>query len=84
MACAGGCVVLEKLSDQMLDQVAEKAEYMADKLETMPHVKSVSGLGLMIGVELDGSKRAKDVVQSCIDHGLIALTAKSKVRSCRR
>lgn len=45
----------------------------------MPKVQSVSGLGMMIGIEVAG-KTAKEVVQSGIEHGVIALRAKSKVR----
>ena len=45
----------------------------------MPQVKSVSGMGLMIGVEIDG-KEAGDVVKAALEMGLMILTAKDKVR----
>lgn len=79
VACAGGQVVLKKLDDAMLEEISKKAAYMREKIAAMPGVKSVSGLGLMIGIEPDG-KEAKQVVQDGIQLGVIALTAKSKVR----
>lgn len=79
VACAGGQVVLEKLSPAMLEEISQKAKYMRDIITGMPNVQSVSGLGMMIGIEVAG-KTAKEVVQSGIEHGVIALTAKSKVR----
>jgi acetylornithine/N-succinyldiaminopimelate aminotransferase len=45
----------------------------------MPHVKSVTGLGMMIGVELDGLD-AKEVLAKCRDKGVLFLTAKTKIR----
>ena len=41
-------------------------------------VKSVSGLGLMIGVETE--KPAKEIANACIEKGVLVLTAKTKVR----
>ncbi len=40
---------------------------------------SVSGLGLMLGVSLEG-KEAPDVVKKALEEGLMVLTAKDKVR----
>ena len=39
---------------------------------------SVTGLGLMIGLET--TKPAREVAEKCLDRGLIVLTAKNKVR----
>ena len=41
-------------------------------------MKSVSGLGLMVGIETE--KPAAEVVKACIARGVLCLTAKSKVR----
>ena len=43
-----------------------------------PGVISVSGLGLMIGIET--VKPAADIVKKCIERGVLCLTAKNKVR----
>ena len=45
----------------------------------MKGVASVSGLGLMIGIELT-EKKAADVVKEALGRGLLLLTAKTKVR----
>lgn len=80
ISCAGGIAVLDTVSkeDFLLD-VVKKGNYISGKLIEMPEVKSVSGLGLMLGIELR-SKKAADVVAAALDKGLLLLTAKSKVR----
>ena len=42
-------------------------------------MKSVSGMGLMLGVEIEG-KEAGQVVKDALKEGLMILTAKDKVR----
>ena len=80
IACAGGNVVLSKISSQcFLDEVTEKSEYIVKKLKAMDGVEDVSGLGLMIGITLK-NKKASDVVKAALDNGLMLLTAKEKVR----
>ena len=62
-----------------LNEVKEKGQLIKDSVKDMPHVVSVSGLGMMIGVELDGVE-AKDVLAKCRDKGVLFLTAKTKIR----
>ena len=80
LACAGGLAVLETVTaDGFLDNVNKKAELFRSELLKMNEVESVSGLGLMIGITLK-TKKAGDVVKSALEHGLLLLTAKDKVR----
>ena len=80
VVCAGGLVVLSRLSDEaFLREVAEKADYFRKSLEALPRVKRVSGLGLMLGAELDGVTAA-DVLKAALENGLLVLTAKTKLR----
>ncbi len=80
IACAGGNVVVSRVSSpEFLAEVQKKSEYIFDKLSKMKGVASVSGLGLMIGIELT-EKKAADVVKAALDKGLLLLTAKTKVR----
>lgn len=80
ISCAGGLAVLRKVnSEGFLDEVAEKGQYIREKLLTSPEVASVSGMGLMIGIELK-NKKAGDIVKAALDKGLLLLTAKTKVR----
>ena len=80
IACAGGNAVIERVtSEGFLDEVAKKAEHIAERLGKCSEVVSVSGKGLMIGIELK-SKTAADVAKKALERGLLVLTAKTKVR----
>jgi acetylornithine/N-succinyldiaminopimelate aminotransferase len=79
VVCAGGIEVLKRMDQNFLDEVAEKGRLMKSKIEKMAGVAAVSGLGMMVGVSLK-EKDAKDVVKHALDLGLIALTAKERVR----
>ena len=80
ICCAGGLAVLNKVnSEGFLGEVAKKGEYIREKLLHIPEVKSVSGMGLMIGIELK-TKAAADIVKAALGEGLLLLTAKTKVR----
>ena len=79
VVCAGGRYVLSRIDDKLLSEVKEKGEYIKSRLSGVKGVKSVSGLGLMLGIEL-ARKKAADVVKECISRGVIPLTAKDKVR----
>ena len=78
VACAGGVSVLSRLDDALLRGVRERAAYIREQLEGAKGVRSVSGLGLMIGVEVENG--AAEVVRGCLERGVLALTAKQKVR----
>lgn len=80
ISCAGGLAVLDTVNKPgFLDEVAAKGKYIREKLLTSPEVASVSGMGLMIGIELK-NKKAGDVVRAALDKGLLLLTAKTKIR----
>ncbi|MGN0650825.1 MAG: aspartate aminotransferase family protein [Oscillospiraceae bacterium] len=80
LSCAGGLAVLNKVnSEGFLDEVTKKGEYIRQKLSACEEVVSVSGIGLMIGIELK-TKKAADIVKSALNEGLLLLTAKTKVR----
>lgn len=79
VVCAGGRYVLSRLTDEFLGEVREKGKLVKELLIGAKGVKSVSGLGLMLGIELE-EKKASDVVKECINRGVIPLTAKEKVR----
>ncbi|MBQ6569265.1 MAG: acetylornithine transaminase, partial [Clostridia bacterium] len=81
VCCAGANAVLDEISKQeFLDEVTKKGDLLAACAEEMPHVVSVTGAGLMCGVELDGSVSAKDIAAKCLENGLLILTAKTKLR----
>lgn len=77
--CAAGALsVLKRLDESFLKNVSEKGEFLKEELLKIKGVKSVSGLGLMIGIETE--KSAKEILLKCMDRGLLVLTAKDKVR----
>ena len=80
LACAGGSVVLNKVSDPaFIAEINKKAEYFRKKLSEINEVEGVDGLGLMIGVRLK-TKKAADILVKCAEKGLLILTAKDKLR----
>ena len=79
IATAGAVEVLSRIDDAFLEEVAKKGEYMKSKLLASPKVSEVSGMGLMLGVAVEG-KEASDIVKEALANGLMALTAKDKIR----
>lgn len=79
VASAGAVSVIERIDEKLLAEVKAKSEYIFRTLENTKGVKSVSGLGLMIGI-LPEEKSASDIVKRCIEEGVLCLTAKNKVR----
>ena len=61
-----------------LADVRRKSEYLFKTFTGAPGVESVSGLGLMIGIKT--VKPAGDVLKACMENGVLALTAKDKLR----
>lgn len=77
--CAAGAVnVLTRLTDELLDEVTAKGEYIRKELAEVPGVKSITGLGLMLGIAVE--KPNAQVAADCLKDGLLVLTAKDKVR----
>ncbi|MBP3441871.1 MAG: aspartate aminotransferase family protein [Clostridia bacterium] len=78
VCCAGACSILSRIDDELLSEVQAKSKYIFEEFEGSKGVKSVSGLGLMIGIETE--KEAKEIVNACMQKGVLVLTAKTKIR----
>ena len=78
ISCSGALSILERLDDELLSEVQRKSDYIFSALQGAPGIESVTGMGLMIGIQT--TKNARDVVNTCIEKGVLALTAKTKVR----
>ena len=77
--CAAGAVsILSRIDDTLLAEVEAKGAYLRHAFEGAKGVLSVSGLGLMVGVET--VRPASDIVKECMQKGVLCLTAKNKVR----
>lgn len=78
VACAGALSVFERLTDEFLNDVKSKSQYVFDTLANADGVESVSGMGLMIGIKTQ--KPAIEVIKECMANGVLCLSAKDKVR----
>ena len=77
--CAAGAYnIISRIDDNLLADVKAKSDYIFSALSNAKGIKSVSGMGLMIGLETE--KDAKQVVSECREKGVLVLTAKQKVR----
>ena len=78
IAAAGAISIVERIDDKFLNEVAAKGYYIRDYLGKIKGVKSISGMGLMLGIETE--KPAKEIAAECLERGLLVLTAKTKIR----
>ena len=78
VCCAAAISVFGRLTDELLAEVIAKGEYIREQLIGAPGVEAVTGLGLMIGIKT--TKPAAEVLKTCMDNGVLCLTAKDKLR----
>lgn len=78
VCAAGACSIVSRIDDAFLAEVREKSRYITDCLSSSDGVKSISGMGLMLGIET--CRDAKQCAQECLEKGLLVLTAKNKIR----
>ena len=76
VAAAGALEVLRQLDDTVLVEVIKKGEYIKETIKSWekPSVGEIRGLGLMLGISMIGAV-PKEVAQSCVEKGLLMLTA---------
>lgn len=78
VASAGAMSILERLTDEFLLEVEKKSEYIIKTLSACEGVKSISGLGLMLGIET--VKDVNEVLSYCQANGVLPIKAKTKLR----
>ena len=78
VACAGALSILSRIDRELLLEVQGKSAYLFTHLGRIRNVVNVTGLGLMIGLEI--AKNAREVAEKCLERGLIVLTAKDRIR----
>jgi len=78
IAAAGAISIISRINDELLDEIKQKSNYICEKLKNADGILSVSGMGLMLGVET--KKPVKEVLSYLMDHGVLALSAKTKLR----
>ena len=81
ITCAGAIEVLNQVcAENFLPDVTVKAAHIYNRVLTMPNVTGVSGLGLMIGIEIAEGLDSRKIAVQCAENGLMLLTAKAKLR----
>ncbi len=78
ICCAAAYETLNRIDDKLLSEIREKSEYIFKFFKNVKGVQEVTGLGLMIGIKTDFN--SKEIVKSCIEKGVLCLTAKDKIR----
>ena len=78
VCCAGALSILHRLDGPLLQSVQEKSDFIVKALTGAKGVRSVTGLGLMLGVETE--RPVKDVISECMARGVLVISAKNKVR----
>lgn len=78
VCCAAANSILDRIDEDLLEEVNIKSKYIFDAFSGAVGVESVSGMGLMVGIKT--VKPACEVVDKCIERGVLCLTAKDKVR----
>ena len=78
VCCAGALNILSRIDEKLLLSVGEKSAYIRSQLTGLPGVKSIAGMGLMLGIET--VRPAKEVIAACLERGVLVLSAKTKVR----
>lgn len=78
VACAGALNILERIDDGLLQDVMAKSAYIVNELSGAKGVKSISGMGLMLGIETE--RDAGDIIADCMADGVLVIKAKNKVR----
>ena len=78
IAAAGALSIIKRIDEKLMTEVRAKSEYIFKAFTGAKGVKSISGSGLMIGIETE--KDAAKVLSLARDKGVIAIKAKNKVR----
>ena len=78
VSCAGAISIIERLDEAFLSDVEKKSQYIIETLSACNGVKSISGLGLMLGIETE--KDVNEVLSYCQQNGILPIKAKNKLR----
>lgn len=84
LACSAALAVLDELlNNGLLDHIKDVGEYLGKQLNSLKNknnsIKDVRGVGLMRGIELYDSVSSNEIINKCIDHGLLLIGAGKNV-----
>ncbi len=78
IAAAGAVSIISRIDKELLLGVRERSEYIFGELQGAKGIKSVSGMGLMIGIETE--RDVNEVLAECMKAGILPIKAKNKLR----
>ena len=78
VCCAGAVNILSRIDDRLLEGVRERSDYLRRTLQAAPGIRSVTGMGLMLGLEIDIP--AREFAERALREGVLVTTAKQKIR----
>ena len=79
VACAGANVVLDTIDDAFLSAVKVKSRFIREELASMKKVTGLDGLGLMIGIDLEGMTGAEATAR-LLEEGVLTIPAGDRLR----
>lgn len=78
VCCAGALSIIKRIDDALLEDVRRKSALIFSTLSASEGIIELSGLGLMIGIKTE--KPASEVINECMEKGVLVIKAKNKVR----
>ena len=78
VCCAGAYNIIKRLDSDFLNEVEKKHDYIINELQNSEGVISITGLGLMLGIETE--KDVSEVLKECQNKGVLPIKAKNKLR----
>lgn len=82
VCCAAAHASIDVITDGVLDDVAEKGKFIADQLEH-PMVREIRQIGLMLAIDLPSEELTYQVVDRCLERGVITFFFLSNPASFR-
>ncbi len=76
--CAGAVNILSRIDETLLKGVRERSDYIFRTLSDCKGILSVSGMGLMLGLEVE--KPVREFAELALQKGVLVTTAKQKIR----
>ncbi len=78
VCCAAALNVISRLDEDALRGVRERETHIRRSLIGAVGVKSVTGIGLMLGIETE--RDVGEIISECIENGVLPIKAKTKLR----
>uniref|UniRef100_UPI00266F6E8D aminotransferase class III-fold pyridoxal phosphate-dependent enzyme n=1 Tax=Sutterella wadsworthensis TaxID=40545 RepID=UPI00266F6E8D len=78
VCCAGAVNILSRIDDRLLEGVRERSDYLRRTLQAAPGIRSVTGMGLMLGLEIDIP--AREFAERALREGVLVIDAAGRLQ----